>query len=98
MQAEAYLISFPVNFKLSRYRILYSHHILVVIEDDGYTGIGSGVLYRSTGWDIKQLWDGGIYANLIPLTTDDLEIVWQPWLDKIMSVAPALAFAIDTAL
>jgi L-alanine-DL-glutamate epimerase-like enolase superfamily enzyme len=98
MQANAYIISFPIDFKLSRFRILYSHHILVTLEGDNYIGIGSGVLYRSTAWTIKRLWDGGIRHKLTSLKLDELEVVWQPWLDTIVHTAPALAFAIDTAL
>ena len=102
ISAQLYLLSFPVDFKIARTRIIYSHHIVVTLEVDGMVGCGSGVLYRGTPWQLKTLWDGWLQAALTQflktLEMSTLEAGWQPLLDRLGSVQPGLNFAVDSAL
>ena len=50
-------LSLPVSFRLAGHRILYSIISSSRIRAHGLTGIGSGVLYRSTIWNVKRIWD-----------------------------------------
>jgi muconate cycloisomerase len=98
VRASAYLISFPVDFKIARTRIIYSHHIVVTLAVDGLVGCGSGVLYRGTAWQLKQVWDGWLQAALATLDVKTLEQGWQVLLERMGNVQPGLTFAVDSAL
>ncbi|MCI0394689.1 MAG: hypothetical protein L0332_27905 [Chloroflexi bacterium] len=98
MQLTAHVISFPVRFKIARSYILYSHHVVVTTASSTFLGAGSGVLYRSMGWRVWQLWHGWLRQRLAALTPDNLQRGWQPLLEEIIPVEPGLAFAVDAAL
>ena len=97
MQAKAYIVSFPVDFKLSRFRIIYSHHVVITIESEGVTAIGSGILYRSSGATVIGLWHEWLKATLGNLTKDAWQVSWQSLIKRIIPTEPGLAFALDTA-
>ena len=97
MNATAYLISFPVDFKLSRYRIIYSHHVVVVLQLGTQIGIGSGVLYRSTAATTQKAWLEIAQPQLTSLN-DNLEAAQSTLVQSLVAIEPGLAFAIDTAL
>lgn len=98
VRASAYLISFPVDFKIARTRIIYSHHILVTLAANGLIGCGSGVLYRGTPWHIKQVWDGWLHREVANLDVKKLDEGWQPLLTRLEHVQPGLTFAVDSAM
>ena len=98
VRASAYLLSFPVDFKIARTRIVYSHHIVVTLAVDGLVGCGSGVMYRGTLWQVKQLWGGWLAAALGQLDAASLDTGWQSLLDRLGSAQPGLTFAVDSAL
>lgn len=99
MDANAYLVSFPVDFKIARSRILYSHQVVVTLAAGEYQAAGSGVLYRSTGWQARQLWHGRLRPRLAALTVDEVgQNGWQGCLEDIITAEPGLAFAADAAL
>lgn len=62
------------------------------------TGIGSGVLYRSSLWQLYQLWHGGLARQLQKLAGDTLPHNTNTLLEPIIRVEPGLAFAVDTAI
>lgn len=96
--AQAYLLSFPVDFKIARTRIIYSHHVVVTLAADGLVGCGSGVLYRGSPWQLKAMWDGWLREALAALDVSQLEAGWQPLLDRLGDVQPGMTFAVDSAL
>lgn len=99
MKANAYLLSFPVDFKIARSRILYSHHVVITLEAEGYRAAGSGVLYRSTGWQVGQLWGRQLRPKLEAMALDSvMQQGWQESLEGIVAAEPGLAFAADAAL
>jgi L-alanine-DL-glutamate epimerase-like enolase superfamily enzyme len=99
MEAKAYLLSFPVDFKIARSRILYSHHVVVTLEAGDYRAAGSGVLYRSTGWQVGQLWQSRLRPSLEALTLEQVAANgWPACLDGVVAAEPGLAFAADAAL
>lgn len=98
VHAQAYLLSFPVDFKIARTRIIYSHHVVVTLAVDGMVGCGSGVLYRGTPWQLKTMWDGWLCEALTTLDMTTLDAGWQPLLDRLGHVQPGLTFAVDSAL
>ena len=98
VHAQAYLLSFPVDFKIARTRIIYSHHVVVTLAVDGVVGCGSGVLYRGTPWQLKMMWDGWLRDALAALDVTTLDAGWQPLLDRLGHVQPGLTFAVDSAL
>jgi L-alanine-DL-glutamate epimerase-like enolase superfamily enzyme len=97
MEIKGHLISFPVDFKLSRFRIVYSHHIVVTVRCGAFEGIGSGVLYRSTLATIFTLWHSEIETQLDYLLDDSWETGWLSLIKRIIPIEPGLAFALDTA-
>src|SRR3954468_13576251 len=96
--ANAYLLSFPVDFKIARTRIIYSQHLVVTLAADGKVGCGSGVLYRGTPWQVKQMWDGWLREALTNIDASTLDEGWQPLLERMNDVQPGLTFAVDSAL
>lgn len=98
VRASAYLLSFPVDFKIARTRIIYSHHIVVTLAAEGLVGCGSGVLYRGTPWQIKTVWDGWLHAALTAIELKTLDQGWQALLARLNNVQPGLTFAVDSAL
>lgn len=96
--ARAYLLSFPVDFKIARSRIIYSHHIVVTLAAEGLVGCGSGVLYRGTLWQLKRIWDEWLHDTLSTLDIHALDEGWQPLLDRLATIQPGLTFAVDSAL
>jgi L-alanine-DL-glutamate epimerase-like enolase superfamily enzyme len=98
VEACAYLLSFPVDFKIARTRIIYSHHVVVTLATGGLVGCGSGVLYRGTPWQVKQIWDEWLHAALAALEVAALDENWQPLLARMGNVQPGLTFAVDSAL
>ena len=96
MDVQAYLLSFPVDFKIARSRILYSHHVVVTLAAGGFGAAGSGVLYRSTGWQVGQLWSEQLRSGLAGLALDEVRRgEWQESLERIVAAEPGLAFAAD---
>jgi L-alanine-DL-glutamate epimerase-like enolase superfamily enzyme len=56
-------------------------------------------LYRSTGWQVGQLWSGQLRPNLETLTLEQVTGEgWQTCLEGIVAAEPGLAFAADAAL
>ena len=98
MKINTFFLSFPVNFKLSRFRIIYSHHVVVQLSDGQYTGIGSGVLYRSTLWQLYQLWHTHASAITNALSAGPPPDNTSNLLAPIIVAEPGLAFALDTAV
>lgn len=97
MQIKGYVVSFPVDFKLSRFRIIYSHHIVVSLRCGSLEAIGSGVLYRSTLTAVANLWHSGLEAQLRHLSDHEWESAWSLLVKRIIPAEPGLAFALDTA-
>lgn len=102
MRATAHLLSFPVDFRISRTRIVYSHHVVVEVGSRDATarerGAGSGVVYRSPVWRIKQHWDRWLRAALEGLGAEARPEDWKPLLARVADVDPGLCFAVDAAL
>ena len=96
MKARLYLVSFPVDFKISRFRIIYSHHIVITLENGMVTAAGSGVLYRSSVAAVMGLWHGWLKAALEGLTHGAWQSVWPSLIKRIIPTEPGLAFALDT--
>lgn len=77
------LVSVPVPFRLSWGKPGYSRHVFVVIADEqGRQGVGEGVLYKTTHWQLLPFLEAGF-----PLEPAEL-----------LSFEPGLAFAVDTAI
>lgn len=77
------MISIPVPFRLSWGKLGYSRHVFVVIVDEqGRQGVGEGVLYKTTHWQLLPFLEAGF-----PLEPAEL-----------LSFEPGLAFAVDTAI
>lgn len=43
-----YLFSVPVDFDISNLKILYSNHLVIIVEYEGKKGTGEGVLYKTS--------------------------------------------------
>lgn len=99
MDIQAYLISFPVDFKIARSHIRFSQHIVLSLSVDGLTGLGAGVLYRSTLQACAQRYKEWLRVRLAGVgSLHDLLDLRARIISDLAGVAPHLAFAFDTAV
>jgi L-alanine-DL-glutamate epimerase-like enolase superfamily enzyme len=97
--AVGYLFAIPVDFLIALARIRFSHHLLIQLHDDGLSGIGEGILYRTLPHQAADLFR---HAVRPAVEGDDLlsssVAEQEAWLAQLAAASPALAYAVDTAL
>lgn len=82
MVSDYLLVSIPIDFRLSWGKMGYSRHLFLTITDQkGHTGVGEGILYKTT------------HLKLLPF----LEVGFPLEPEKLVDFEPGLAYAVDTA-
>jgi len=99
VEAGAWLLAVPVDFAIALSRIRFSHHLLVKFQAEEVTGTGEGVLYRTLPYQAAEQFrrlagPGRERGDLLCQTQSEQEA----WVSRLASTAPALAYAVDTAL
>lgn len=96
---QVFLFSVPVDFRISSFRIAYSHQVLVSLIVDGVPGFGAAPLYQrkalKTGLDL--FFRDGL-KNLRRLEGDNCQDLRRRCGALLLPLNSALAFALDTAL